>query len=379
MERPIKILMLEDNDSDAGLIVWALKKANLNFNSKLVDTRQEFTDALEEYVPDVVLSDHSLVNFNSLDAFKICKDKNLEVPFILVTGTVSEEFAVKCLQQGIDDYILKDNLTRLPTSIEHAVRKRDLELSKKILELRQQEDAEKLKQQNQELVKINKELDRLVYSVSHELKAPLKSILGLIKLTQMEYVQKEFRMFEDYFQMMEKSVDKLSNTIEEVVLYSLNNHVQVQRELVDINALLAKVWEKLSPIEGINELEKKVSIELDYPLNSDEHRLSVILESLISNSIKYRNRNGEKPMVSVKILVSSNRAYFVVEDNGVGIPDKYMDKIFDMFVRVSALSEGPGLGLYIVKEAVDKMDGKIKVKSEVNKGTTFFVEIPNYQ
>src|SRR6185437_1098894 len=210
MERPIKILMLEDNDSDAGLIVWALKKANLNFNSKLVDTRQEFTDALEEYVPDVVLSDHSLVNFNSLYAFKICKDKNLEVPFILVTGTVSEEFAVKCLQQGIDDYILKDNLTRLPTSIEHAVRKRDLELSKKILELRQQEDAEKLKQQNQELVKINKELDRLVYSVSHELKAPLKSILGLIKLTQMEYVQKEFRMFEDYFQMMEKSVDKLS-------------------------------------------------------------------------------------------------------------------------------------------------------------------------
>ena len=125
--KKLKILMLEDMESDAGLIEWTLRKANIDFDCIRVDTREEYIDGLNNYHPDVVLSDHSLPQFNSREAYKICKAQNLQVPFILVTGAVSEEFAVSCLKDGIDDYILKDNLTRLPVAIKNSLKQRKLE------------------------------------------------------------------------------------------------------------------------------------------------------------------------------------------------------------------------------------------------------------
>jgi len=124
MEKEIKILMLEDMEEDAGLIDEVLQAEKIVFSRVRVDTREEFTDALKKFRPDVVLSDHSLPSFNSIEALKICHENGLNLPFILVTGTVSEEFAVNCLKRGADDYVLKSNLTRLPMAIRYALRRR---------------------------------------------------------------------------------------------------------------------------------------------------------------------------------------------------------------------------------------------------------------
>jgi len=377
-DKKLKILLLEDSESDAGLVIRALKKANINFTAMQVDSRSEFEEALGTYVPDLILSDHSLPDFNSLEAFKIFKSKNLSIPFILVTGTVSEEFAVNSLHQGIDDYILKDNLTRLPSSIENALRKRALETEKQKLEAEQLGYIEQLKKQNEELTKVNKELDRLVYSASHELKSPLKSILGLIKLTELELEEKHFDSFSEYLKLMERSVSKLSNTVEEIIYYSINNRVEIGRDPVDIEELIQIVWSKLSYLEGIDEVEKIVNINQSYPWYSDENRLVIILDNLIGNAVKYRNNVNRKSFVKLNVDVSPEMVIIEIEDNGIGIPSAYLGKIFDMFFRASSLSDGAGLGLYIAKETVAKLEGTIHVTSIVNEGTCFKVELPNY-
>ena len=148
MERELRILILEDIEDDAVLVDYALKKEKFVFTRMRVDTREQFSDALDSFNPDIILSDHSLPQFNSLEALKICQNKKLDIPFILVTGAVSEEFAVNCLKRGADDYVLKTNLSRLPLAIRYALRQHRYESNR-------QAQEEVLRQQNEQLIKIN--------------------------------------------------------------------------------------------------------------------------------------------------------------------------------------------------------------------------------
>ncbi|HNP21832.1 MAG TPA: ATP-binding protein [Panacibacter sp.] len=122
----IKILQLEDLESDALFVKRALERHAIRFEMKVVDTRQAFIDALEHFGPDIILSDHTLPAFNSFEALNIVKQKELDVPFILVTGNVSEEFAVKMMKSGAYDYILKDRIQRLPAAVINAMEKREM-------------------------------------------------------------------------------------------------------------------------------------------------------------------------------------------------------------------------------------------------------------
>ncbi len=134
MQKQLKILLLEDNLSDAELLVRALNKAEMEHELRLVDTKEEFLAQLYSFKPDVILSDHSLPSFNSIEALRISRDYRPDIPFILVTGEVSEEFAVECMKAGVDDYILKSSLIRLPSSIRTIFSKNDANREKKIIE-----------------------------------------------------------------------------------------------------------------------------------------------------------------------------------------------------------------------------------------------------
>ncbi|HTA82987.1 MAG TPA: SpoIIE family protein phosphatase [Bacteroidia bacterium] len=126
MIKELRILMLEDTAEDAEFIERALRNDHIKFVSKRVEDRTGFTNSLHEFNPDIVLSDHSLPQFDSLSALHIVKENYSHIPFILVTGSVSEEFAVKCIKSGAEDYVLKNNLIRLPSIIENALNKKDL-------------------------------------------------------------------------------------------------------------------------------------------------------------------------------------------------------------------------------------------------------------
>lgn len=369
MTRKLKILMLEDLEEDAGLIAHSIKKGGLSFESKRVDTHEEFVDAIRNYRPDVILSDHSLPQFNSIEALKICRRLSLPVPFLLVTGTVSEEFAVSCLKQGADDYLLKSNLTRLPSAIENALKQRELQQQRKNAETT-------LRSQNEELIKINHELDSFVYSVSHNLRAPLMSLLGLLNLVQKEDESKENR-YGSYFSMMDHSIKKLDETLKEIIDYSKNARNELQLSEVNLENLVTDTFNRLQYIEGSDHITKSITVKNSTPLVTDANRLGVIFNNLVSNAIKYRDEN-KKCFLRVTAEIEQTHAIIIVEDNGIGISQTLLPKVFNMFFRATEKSEGAGLGLYIVKETIEKLGGSIDIKSVYGEGTTFIIRISNY-
>ena len=361
--------MLEDLQDDVGLIERTLNKQGISFVSKRVDSREEFIEALENFDPDVILSDHALPQFNSLEALTICRKQNVEVPFILVTGTVSEEFAVSCLKQGADDYVLKSNLVRLPSAIQNALKQRHHEHKRK--------KAEKaLRRQNEELVKINKELDSFVYSVSHNLRAPLMSVLGLINLVQIEGKKNDSNLV-GYFAMMQQSIHKLDDTLKEILDYSRNARSELNVEQVDVQRMVEESFERMKYMEGSDTIAKTIVVKGNSKMFTDPYRLSVIINNLVSNSIKYRDAHKEKSTMVIEANISDAQLSIRFRDNGIGISPDYQSKIFDMFFRATDKSEGAGLGLYIVKETVEKLHGQISVESTMGDGTTFNIRLPN--
>jgi signal transduction histidine kinase len=368
MERVLKILMLEDVQDDVGLIERVLTRQGVQFVTQRVDTRDEFKNSLLSFKPDLILSDHALPQFNSLEALNICRQEGIFIPFILVTGTVSEEFAVNCLKQGADDYVLKTNLVRLPSAIINSLKQREHEKKRK--------DAEgTLREQNQELVKINKELDSFVYSVSHNLRAPLMSVLGLLNLVQLENEKAKTGM-DSYFEMMQSSIHKLDDTLKEILDYSRNARSELSVEQVELEKLIDESFEKLRYLDGFETIRRNVNVTANSPLVSDGYRLSVIFNNLVSNAIKYRDPNKDS-YVEIDAMITDASLEFVFRDNGIGISAEFINRIFDMFYRATEKSEGAGLGLYIVKETIDKMGGTIKVDSKLGESTSFKVAVPN--
>lgn len=358
--------MLEDLEEDAGLIVRALRKDGVDFSWKRVDTRDDFVESLRKLTPDVILSDHALPQFNSIEALKLMKHEGITIPFILVTGTVSEEFAVSCLKLGADDYVLKSNLSRLPSAIAQALKQYEIETKRKKAE-------NDLRKRNEELIKINKELDNFVYSVSHNLRAPLMSMLGLIQLAQRD---DENKVFWEYWEMMTKSIFNLDETLKEILDYSKNSRNEITIDKINLNYLSQEVWEQLKYLEGFDKISLTCQIEQADDFYSDHFRISVILTNLLSNSIKYSNPYVES-FIAIHASINTQQAVIRISDNGIGIPINLMPRIFEMFFRASEKSDGAGLGLYIVKEAIEKLKGTITVESTEDVATTFILTIPN--
>jgi signal transduction histidine kinase len=375
MKKELKILLLEDVADDAGLVDHALRKERLSFISQRVDTRESFIEALHDFIPDVVLSDHGLPQFNSIEALQLCREQGLTAPFILVTGTVSEEFAVNCLKQGADDYVLKSNLSRLPSAIVNSLNKREAEENKKIAQEELRRQNEELISANKKLVKTNTELDNFVYSVSHNLRAPLSSVLGLINVAKMEEEAKKAH-FTPFLSMMEKSIQKLDETLREILDYSRNSRGDIRIEKVDPERFFYESLEKLKYLSNTHQVEARFRSEGPDIVYSDAYRIRMIFNNMIANAIKYSDPSKPRKLVTVTVKVT-DKVTMVFEDNGIGMRESLLPHIFDMFYRGTERSEGAGLGLYIVKEAVEKLNGRIDVESREGVGSVFTITLAN--
>jgi signal transduction histidine kinase len=370
LDKELHILILEDRTDDVELMEHILRKDGIRFMIEVVDSREEYDAALTTFSPDVILSDHALPQFNSLEALTMARNKGFQVPFILVTGTVSEEFAVSCLKQGADDYILKSNLARLPSAIRNALRK-------KMVEMKREKAEVALRTQNEELVKVNQELDSFVYSVSHNIRAPLMSVLGLITLARNEANDEGKDDFMKYFAMMESSIKKLDTTVKEILDYSKNARNEINYQPVDTESLLDECIESLKYLKGFDKIELRKKVKSENDFLSDHNRIKVIMSNLLSNAIKYSDPSKSDSYIEIEIQVREDETFMRISDNGIGISSELLPKIFNMFYRATEKSEGAGLGLYIVKETVTKLHGKIEVESAVYKGTTFTLTLPN--
>jgi len=247
-----------------------------------------------------------------------------------------------------------------------------VKLANQTLELKVTERTQELEVQNEELKKVNSELDRFVYSVSHDLRAPLLSTLGLIEISRNEKDEQEkYR----YLELMHKSIRKLDNFIIDIINLSKNARLDLHHDLIDFDKLIQSVLDEHSYIEQSKSIEFKKDIQQTGDFYTDSKRLLIILNNLISNAIRYSN--SEMPFVQITVQADLEKATIKISDNGIGIGPEHLEKIFQMFYRASQSKSGSGLGLYIVKETVQKLKGTVQVQSQVNEGSTFIIGLPS--
>ncbi|MGK7391627.1 MAG: sensor histidine kinase [Candidatus Cyclobacteriaceae bacterium M2_1C_046] len=238
----------------------------------------------------------------------------------------------------------------------------------------QKQSEKKLKVQFQELQKRNHELDQFVYSVSHDLRAPLASVLGLINIASLENPPEYMK---NYLEMIKGRINRLDMFIKDILDYSRNTRLEVTKERVDFQKLLNDIEEHVKLINEKQNLDIKFSIREEQPFYSDKTRIAMILNNLYVNAIKYQDVSKTQPYLNINITVVAEKAEIEFKDNGIGIPKNQLEKIFNMFYRASTISQGSGLGLYITKEAVNKLNGQIEVESAPGEYTNFYIELPN--
>ena len=231
-----------------------------------------------------------------------------------------------------------------------------------------------LKTQNEELTKINAELDRFVYSASHDLRAPLMSVKGLINMIKLD---PDKTNTVNYLQLIDQSVNKLDNFISDIIHYSRNARMEIMPKRINFQELLEESIDSLKFIEGAEKVRSEKKITVNAAFYSDYSRLLIIFNNIIANAVRYRDTWKEDSFLRIEITADKDSAHICFADNGIGIQEEYVDKIFKMFFRANADSKGSGLGLYIVKGAVEKLEGKIGVSSVLGEGTIFTIEIPN--
>ncbi|MBT1702657.1 PAS domain-containing sensor histidine kinase [Chryseosolibacter indicus] len=219
----------------------------------------------------------------------------------------------------------------------------------------------------------NTELDNFVYKVSHDLRAPLSSILGLVNLARLPGNSDDPL---EYIDIIGNKVQALDHFINDVLSHSKNLKMEVSISKVDLRKIIDQTFTDLSYLEGARIMKRNIKIE-GIEFYSDHWRISEIFRNLISNAIKYRQLYTDTPEINIKIHVDHLRADINFSDNGIGIDEVSLSKIFDMFYRATEQSDGSGIGLYIVKNAIDKLGGQINVVSKVGHGTRFNILLPN--
>jgi len=231
----------------------------------------------------------------------------------------------------------------------------------------------KLQRSIHDLNKTVFELDRFVYSASHDLSAPLKSIRGLVEVIHLEKDPTKVYIYTDY---IKDTVLKLETVIKNMVDYSRNVHIQIKPETFNLHDLAAEVIGELAFWPNIADLVYMNEVPADLVIQSDRSRLKVVLHNLISNSLKYADKTKSSNWIKIECTLNGPYWQLRITDNGIGIREEYIDKIFNMYFRATDASKGSGLGLFIVKETLTKIGGSIKVKSEFGVQTTFELQIP---
>jgi signal transduction histidine kinase len=234
-------------------------------------------------------------------------------------------------------------------------------------------DINDCKIREKQLTESNLHLDQVFYKTTHDLKAPLRSVLGLLNLAESASEEERIK----YLGLVKKSLLKLDGFIEEMNDFFKGERLEIKREKIELQALFSEEIDNLRNFHETSRIEFDVAIHQPMNLFSDLFRVKTIITNLLSNAVKYSNLEKENPVIRMEATVTSKEVVIQVQDNGIGIEPQYQDKIFEQFFRATTHSYGSGIGLFIVKDTVDRLQGSIQVSSLRDVGTTFIVTIPN--
>lgn len=282
----------------------------------------------------------------------------ISISTIVLSATVTERTSAE------------NDLKLFNQNLESMVEERTRALNDEIIIRKNAE--ERLVQTNKELSKRNTELDNFVYSVSHDLRAPIASVLGLINLARSD---KDPTMKQLYLDKIYSSALQQDAFIREILDQSRNSRLEVNKEEIHFEPLIEETFNQLKFATSTGSaVERVITVNQRESFFSDRWRLKVIMNNIISNAIRYRN--GRDPVIKVNVHVDNHLALVEIEDNGRGIAREHLDKVCNMFYRATDDGAGSGLGLYIVKETMDKLHGSIQIDSTEGMGTTVKLMIP---
>lgn len=355
----IKILYLDDEINNLNAFKATFRRA---YEVYTAHNTLEARKILKDIDMHIIIADQRMPGTTGVDFFNSIKDSYPDPVRILLTGYTDIEALIDAINKGqIYRFIKKPwDEFELQNAISNAY---EIYIAKK-----------QLREKVEELEKTNDELNRFIYSVSHDLRSPLMSILGIVSLAKMDQSVQDPN---SYMNMIETSIARLDGFIQKIIEYYKNSRLEPEFEKIDFKSLFAECVDTCKHQNPVINFKIEVDQKIDFI--GDAFRISVILNNLISNAVKYQKPEEEYPLVKLTAKVEPHRALIIIEDNGIGILSEHLKNIFKMFFRTKNNNKpGTGIGLYVVKEALTRIGGTISVMSVYGEGTKFEINIPNY-
>ena len=359
MNDKIHVLYIDDEDNNLKSFRATLRKDFKIFTA--IDADEGLRIAREEEV-HVVIADQRMPGMTGTEFFEELVKFNPDPIRILLTGYSDIASVIDAINKGeVYRFIDKPwNIEQIKNSIKNAA---DIYFMRR-----------ELKDKNLKLKKLHSEMNQFVYSLSHELRGPLMSISGVSKLAKMELNDPAAT---EYFDMIDSATGKLDDFIYKMLDFYRSTKIDNKVSEINFKEVVDQQLAAYKAKFTIDHIQLDVQINQPFAFYSDDAKIRVILNNLFSNSVQFQKGDQIDNKISLLIEVEEDMATITLSDNGIGIEEKHHEDVFNLFSRATQKNVGTGLGLYMVKEAVEQMGGKIYPTSVFGEGTTFKVVLPS--
>jgi len=379
MNEVLNVLCLEDSPRDAEIMRELLTDAGYDLNMDCTAVEKEFVTFLRSHKYDIILSDFKLPGFDGFTALRWSVEICPDVPFICISGTVGEETAVELLKKGAVDYILKDRLVRLPSAIQRALdeakeKEARQRAEKELVSLNTQLE-QRVIERTYQLEAANKELEAFTYSVSHDLRAPLRAVDGFSKFVLEDYENKLDSEGKRLLNLIRTNIQKMDQLITDLLALSRVTRGELSFSGIDMTQMAISIFKE----SAAPDVTDKISLTVD-PLPegyADPTYMRQVWTNLIANAIKFSSKK-KKPVIKIGGSKENGFNVYFVKDNGVGFNPEYTHKLFGVFQRLHKSDdfEGTGVGLAIIQRIIRRHGGKVWAEGEEGKGATFYFSLP---